>query len=135
MSATKNYDLALTDNDQTKFKEWRESINGNSNSNMEKIDTALGEKANLSVAINAVLLMSAWSDDSPYVQTISVEGLTADQNGIITIGQNITTEQLEDVVAADMRISDQADGSLTVTAYGDKPTRDIPVTISHRLPF
>lgn len=129
MSATKNYDLALTDNDQTKFKEWRESINGNSNSNMEKIDTALGERANLSVAINAVLLMSAWSDDSPYVQTISVEGLTADQNGIITIGQNITTEQLEDVVAADMRISDQADGSLTVTAYGDKPTRDIPVTI------
>ena len=129
MSATKNYDLALTDNDQTKFKEWRESINGNSNSNMEKIDTALGEKANLSVAINAVLLMSAWSDDSPDVQTISVEGLTADQNGIITIGQNITTEQLEDVVAADMRISDQADGSLTVTAYGDKPTRDIPVTI------
>ena len=129
MSETKNYHLALTDNDQTKFKEWRESINGNSNSNMEKIDTALGEKANLSVAINAVLLMSAWSDDSPYVQTISVEGLTADQNGIITIGQNITTEQLEDVVAADMRISDQADGSLTVTAYGDKPTRDIPVTI------
>ena len=129
MSATKNYDLALTDNDQTKFKEWRESINGNSNSNMEKIDTALGEKANLSVAINAVLLMSAWSDDSPYVQTISVEGLNADQNGIITIGQNITTEQIEDVVAADIRISSQADGSLSVTAYGDKPTRDIPVTI------
>ena len=98
MSATKNYDLALTDNDQTKFKEWRESINGNSNSNMEKIDTALGEKANLSVAINAVLLMSAWSDDSPYVQTISVEGLNADQNGIITIGQNITTERLEVVL-------------------------------------
>ena len=129
MSETTNYHLALTDDDQTKFKEWRESINGNSNSNMEKIDTALGEKANLSVAINAVLLMSAWSDDSPYVQTISVEGLNADQNGIITIGQNITTEQLEDVVAADMRISDQADGFLTVTAYGDKPTCDIPVTI------
>lgn len=48
---------------------------------------------------------------------------------LITIGQNITTEQLEDVVAADMRITDQVDGSLTVTAYGDKPTRDIPVTI------
>lgn len=129
MSETTNYHLALTDDDQTKFKEWRESINGNSNSNMEKIDTALGEKANLSVAINTVLLMSAWSDDSPYVQTISVDGLAAEQNGIITIGQNITTEQLEDVVAADMRITDQVDGSLTVTAYGDKPTRDIPVTI------
>lgn len=129
MSATKNYDLALTDNDQTKFKEWRESINGNSNSNMEKIDTALGEKANLSVAISAVLVMSAWSENAPYSQTISVDGLTEEQNGIITIGQNITTEQIEDVVAADMRITNQADGSLTVTAYGDKPTRDIPVTI------
>lgn len=129
MSETTNYHLALTDDDQTKFKEWRESINGNSNSNMEKIDTALGEKANLSIAINAVLLMSAWSNNSPYVQTISVDGLAAKQNGIITIGQNITTEQLEDVVAADMRITDQVDGSLTVTAYGDKPTRDIPVTI------
>ena len=106
MSATKNYDLALTDNDQTKFKEWRESINGNSNSNMEKIDTALGEKANLSVAINAVLSVSAWSEDSPYSQTISIDGLTADQNGILTIGQNITTEQIEDVVAADMRITE-----------------------------
>lgn len=129
MSETKNYNLALTTDDQTKFKEWRETINGNSNSNMEKIDTALGEKANLSVAINAVLLLSAWNDDSPYVQQVSVDGLTANQNGIITIGQNITTEQLEDVVAADMRITDQTDGTLTVTAYGDKPTRDIPVTI------
>ena len=129
MSETTNYHLALTDDDQTKFKEWRESINGNSNSNMKKIDTALGEKANLSVAINAVLLVSAWSENAPYSQTISVDGLAAEQNGIITIGQNITTEQLEDVVAADMRITDQADGSLTVTAYGDKPTRDIPVTI------
>ena len=96
---------------------------------MEKIDTALGEKANLSVAISAVLVMSAWSENAPYSQTISVDGLTEEQNGIITIGQNITTEQLEDVVAADMRITDQTDGSLTVTAYGDKPTRDIPVTI------
>ena len=129
MSETKNCNLTLTDNDKTKFKEWREAINGSLNSNMIKIDDAIGGKANLSVAINAVLLMSAWSDDSPYVQTISVDGLAAEQNGIITIGQNITTEQLEDVVAADMRITDQVDGSLTVTAYGDKPTRDIPVTI------
>ena len=129
MSTTANYNLILTDDDQTKFKEWRESINGNSNSNMEKIDTALGEKANLSVAISAVLSMSAWSENAPYSQTISVDGLTEEQNGIITIGQNITTEQIEDVVDADMRISSQADGSLTVTAYGDKPTRDIPVTI------
>lgn len=129
MSVTKNYNLGLTDNDQTKFKEWREIINGTSNSNMEKIDTALGEKANHSVLVESVLLMSAWSDVAPYVQTISIENLTANQNGLITIGQDITTEQVENVIAAEMRISNQTDGSLTVTAYGDKPTCDIPVII------
>ena len=71
MSETKNYHLNLTDDAQTKFLAWRNSINGNTNSNMIKID----------------------------------------------------------VVAADMRISGQVDGAFTVTAYGDKPTRDIPVTI------
>lgn len=129
MSETKNCNLTLTDNDQTKFKEWREAINGSLNSNMVKIDNAIGEKANLSVAINTVLLVSAWSETAPYVQTISIDDLGANQNGILTIGQNITTEQLEDVVAADMRITDQVAGAFTVTAYGDKPTRDIPVTI------
>lgn len=129
MSETENYGLILTDDNQMNFIDWRKIINGDTNSNMEKIDTALGEKANLSVAISAVLSMSAWSENAPYSQTISVDGLIEEQNGIITIGQNITTEQIEDVVAADIRISNQADGSLTVTAYGNKPTCDIPVTI------
>lgn len=129
MSETKNYNLALTTDDQTKFKEWRETINGNSNSNMEKIDTALGEKANLSVAINATLLSSAWSDDSPYTQTVTVEGLKADSNGVISIAQNATSEQIEIVCDAGLYISNQADGTLTITAYGDKPNVDIPVII------
>ena len=129
MSETKNYNLALTTDDQTKFKEWRETINGNSNSNMEKIDTALGEKANLSVAINATLLASAWSDDSPYTQTVTVEGLKADSNGVISIAQKATSEQIEIVCDAGLYISNQADGTLTITAYGDKPNVDIPVII------
>ena len=129
MSETKNYNLALTTDDQTKFKEWRETINGNSNSNMEKIDTALGEKANLSVAINATLLASDWSDDSPYTQTVTVEGLKADSNGVISIAQNATSEQIEIVCDAGLYISNQADGTLTITAYGDKPNVDIPVII------
>lgn len=129
MSETINYQLGLTDNDQTKFKEWRETINGNVNSNMIKIDTALGEKANLSVAINATLLASAWSENAPYIQTIAVDGLKADSNGVISIAQNVTSEQIEIVCDAALYISGQADGSLTITANGDKPNVDIPVII------
>lgn len=129
MSETKNYQLTLTDDDQTKFLQWREAINGNSNSNMEKIDTALGEKADHSDDRETVLLASAWSETSPYTQTLIVEGMTATQNGVISIAQNITSEQIEAVCAAEMYISGQADNTLTIMAKGDKPNCDIPVIV------
>ena len=129
MSETKNYHLILTDDNKTKFKDWRESINGDTNSNMIKIDTALGEKANLSIMIDAVLFASAWSENAPYTQTILIDSLTASQNGVISVAQNLTSEQLEVVSAAEMIVSIQEDGSLTIKANGDKPTCDIPVMI------
>ena len=129
MTETKNYHLTLTDDDQTYFKDWRESINGNSNSNMKKIDTALGEKANLSIAKNIILSASKWNNVAPYSQTIEVEEITADINGVISIAHNVTNEQLEMVYDAALRISDQADGSITITADGDKPNGDIPLLL------
>ena len=51
MSNTPNYNLYLTDDSSTRFQEWRNQMNGTENSNMVKIDAALGEKANSSVAI------------------------------------------------------------------------------------
>lgn len=129
MAQTKNYDLILTDNSQTKFKEWRESINGTSNSNMQKIDDALGKKANLSISKDIILSANDWSNTAPYVQTVAVEDVTADINGVISIAQNVTTEQLEMVYDAALRISGQADGSITITADGDKPTVDIPLLL------
>lgn len=45
MSTTPNYGLVLHDNATTKFKQFREDISGETDSNMIKIDTALGNKA------------------------------------------------------------------------------------------
>ena len=56
---------------------------------MVKIDAALGEKANSSVAINTTLLASAWVGvDAPYTQTLTISGLTASQNGTISVAHN-----------------------------------------------
>lgn len=41
MAETLNYKLYITDDDQTKFKVWRENLAGETNSNMIKIDNAL----------------------------------------------------------------------------------------------
>ena len=56
---TTNYNLYLEDDSTTRFLDWRKKMNGTDNSNMVKIDAALGEKANSSVAVNTTLLASA----------------------------------------------------------------------------
>lgn len=161
MSETANYGLYLEDNDQTKFKVWREKINGTIDSNMMKIDAALnshdtaigtintslgavntslgdiddalGEidstlsgKANSSEFRSSVLLASAWEDG---MQTISVAGLTADQNGVIGVAKEITEDELDAVYSAGLYISGQATGQITISAKGNVPKIDIPITI------
>lgn len=130
MSETTNYQLYLTDDSTEKFLDWREKMNGTSNSNMMKIDAALGEKANNSIVVDATLFTSSWVGTvAPYTQEILIEGLSATQNGVINVAHNATTEQREMVRRAMIFVTGQEDGKLIVTADGDLPTMDIPVQI------
>lgn len=130
MSKTTNYDLYLCDDDTKRFQDWRKEINGTNDSNMIKIDTALGEKADSSVAVTGTLAASAWSGvNSPYTQTIVVEGLGASQNGSISLAHNATTAQREAAREALLSVVGQAEDSITVVADGEMPDVDIPVLI------
>ena len=132
MSNTPNYNLYLTEDDDssTKFKEWRKNINGSTDSNMTKIDTALGEKANSSKSVITTLLYTSWvGTEAPYTQTITVTGLTANQNGTISIAQTATAEQRAAARDAMLTVTGQAANSLTITADGEMPVEDIPVCI------
>lgn len=127
---TANYNLYLEDDGTTRFLDWRQKMNGSGDSNMVKIDTALSEKADSSVSVDGVLLASAWAGDSaPYSQSIDVRGLTSEQNGSISVSQDITAEQLEAVLSAVLSVSGQEDGVLTIVANKGKPNVDIPVSI------
>lgn len=77
-------------------------------------------------AVTATLTVAGWENGQ---QTISVDGLTADQNGIIGLTQDISTAEKEAVRAAEMTVCGQSDGTLTIAMDGDKPTCDIPVVI------
>lgn len=130
MSQTANYNLHLTDDSSEKFLDWREKMNGTNDSNMVKIDTALGEKANNSVAIYATLLATAWVGvDAPYTQELSVEGLTATQNGVINVAHDATADQRGIAREAMLSVIGQEDGKLTIVADGEMPEFDIPVYI------
>lgn len=130
MSETPNYGLYLTDDSSERFMDWREKMNGTTDSNMTKIDTALGEKADSSVVIPAVLAANAWNgDDAPYTQSVSIEGLLAGTNGIINVAHSATIEQRDAAREALLSVSGQSDGFLTVVADGEMPEIDIPVHV------
>lgn len=127
---TKNYGLHLTNDSSEKFLDWRERMNGTSDSNMMKIDAALGEKANNSVIVTTTLLASAWVGvDAPYTQELAVDGLLKDTNGIIDIAHDATAEQREIAREAKLAITGQEDGKLIIVADGEMPEFDIPVYI------
>lgn len=130
MSETANYKLHLTDSDTERFLDWRNAMNGTENSNMVKIDKALGEKANSSVPVHAVLLATAWAGvEAPFTQTLVIDGLTATQNGVISVAQDATAEQREIAREALLAVVGQEDGKLEIVADGEMPERDIPVSI------
>lgn len=130
MSTTTNYGLYITDDSSETFQNWRRGMNGVDDSNMIKIDNALYQKADKSKSETATLLSSAWTGESaPYTQTISVENLTAEQNGNISVSKSSSFEQRDAARAAMLSVIGQKDGSLTIAADGDKPEMDIPVDI------
>jgi len=132
MSETANYGLQLTDSDQETFLNWREKLSGQNNSNMQKIDKALGEKADHSIAVSAILLANAWAGvDAPFTQTMNIEGIheAAKQNGQIYVSQEATFEQRDIARCAMLAVIGQTEGQLVIAADGEMPEQDIPVTI------
>lgn len=130
MPQTQNYNLVLTDEDTTNFHAWRQAINGTDGSNMVKIDTALSEKANKSSSVELILTAAGWAEsDGQYTQTIAVDGVTAEQNGLISVSQAASKEQREAARNAILDMLSQGEGSITVAAYGEKPTVNIPIEL------
>lgn len=133
MSETVNYGLYVTDDSSESYQNFRRKMGGTeSDSNMQKIDKALGEKADHSVPIYATLLASAWSGvKAPFTQTLSIESIheAAKQNGQIYVSQEATFEQRDIARCAMLAVIDQSEGKLVIVADGEMPERDIPVTI------
>lgn len=130
MSVTEHYGLYITDDSSERFLDWRDKMNGTTNSNMIIIDEALGSKADSSVAVGATLLSSAWTGAyAPFTQELSVAGLTEGHNGVISVAHNATVIQREAAREAMLSVLAQEDGELTIVADGEMPEIDIPVAI------
>lgn len=130
MKLTPNYGLYTESNADTNFKDWREAISGESESNFVKIDEELGKKSDKSRSFSTALLSSAWSGaNAPFTQSLSVDQLGADQNGTISIAHNATIEQRDVAREAMLSVVGQSENQLIISADGELPELDIPVVV------
>ena len=87
------------------------------------------QKAAKSKALTGTLLASGWSNTAPYSQVITISGVTANTNGVIGVADTATRSQYEVAAGANLRKIAQSTNSVTIMAYGEKPTVDIPIEI------
>ena len=97
---------------------------------MTKIDSILFKKAGKSSSLSVTLCADDWiGNESPYSQTVEVIGLKAEQNGTVSVAQTANKEQREAARAAMLSVTGQYDNEIIISADGDLPTIDIPVSI------
>lgn len=89
--------------------------------------------AGASETVTATLLAASWTGDAaPYSYALTVSGVTATSNQEVLPALNITAEQLEALQSANIQDGGQAANTMTLKAYGDKPTVDIPIRVIKR---
>ena len=83
-----------------------------------------------SKTVPATLFASNWTGASaPYTYTLAITDVTASSNGSLRIAQSAADEQFAAWGAAQLRVTAQVAGTLTVKATGTVPTIDIPVEV------
>ena len=79
-----------------------------------------------STAVSATLLSGGWSSGE---QTLQISGVTAESNGVIGLSQSVSDAEMEAAKNAELYVCGKGTGTITIAAYGETPTRDIPVVV------
>lgn len=101
---------------------------GDLQDNVKALNTETEQKAAKTAERTATLIVAGWTgSEAPYTQTVTVAGLAGDAHLIVGLAPGATAEQVEAAANAMLLATAQTAGSLTVSAYGDKPEVAIPV--------
>ena len=98
-------------------------------SNISKLNSNLSGKANKYKKVNVTLSSGSWSGSSiPYTYKVSVSGVTTSNDVNIVLNstdKNIANAWMDLSVVS----GTQSSGSLTLYAYGKKPSVNIPISV------
>lgn len=97
------------------------------------LETTVAGKAPKSVTVPATLTAAGWTGtEAPYTQTVAAKGVTADagQTVIVAAGESLTAQQYAAAAGAQLWATAKGANTVTVTAFGEKPSVDLPVTVT-----
>ena len=81
--------------------------------------------------VNTTIAVSGWEGTgAPFSNTITVQGVTADDIVNIDVQNGVTSEQLDAFIDAKIVDGGQSANSITLRAFGEKPAVPIPIKIS-----
>ena len=80
-------------------------------------------------SIPATATAAGWTGDGPYTQEIAVTGMTASCNAIVGLADTATAQEREACREAVITPTGQSKGLIRLTADGDKPRIDLPLTV------
>lgn len=86
-------------------------------------------KASSSTALSLTLASGSWSSATPPTQTLTATGVTSSNHIVVGIASTITSAQYDAASAAKLVCTAQGTNSITVTAFGDAPTENIPISV------
>lgn len=89
------------------------------------IKGAGGESAYVTT-VPATLTASGWSGST---QTVSISAITANVDGDVGLAPTATADQVTAAASAMLLSTAQAAGSITITAFGEVPSVDIPIIV------
>lgn len=97
--------------------------------NKSYVDTALnGAKT---VSVSATLTVAGWTGSAPYVQSVTITGLTDAKKAMAypVYGSDTPTNVALKEACGMVSFASRSGGVLTFTCLEDKPTVDIPITV------
>ena len=75
------------------------------------------------------LSYSKWSEEAPYIQTLTVPGIHPKSNTYIGINPTATVEEMTMAAEAKLKVESVEEDKITITATGERPDKNLPIII------
>ena len=97
---------------------------------LDEIDNKILSNARKSKKIDAILASTSWlGEESPYTYNLTVDGVTESNVVELTTKEDLRAEQVECFIDSIITAAGQGMNTVTLKAWANKPTIDLPITV------